>query len=195
MCTVHLHTATSSANSQKLQSSKGKGKGKGGTPKRPKVATVTLKVVPVDPSTRCTPMASYRNKHLRLVHLEKCCDDIKALDTIRSELQVPPSKTIRYLYTRGRSLRPATLEDVPGVTSWEPVKPGLWTLDWTVDWTLDCNMDWSLNLYELAQCGQVAEIAIKEALGTDLEVEIHSEQPNITTMWLNRFQALASKQK
>ena len=68
---------------------------------------------------------------------------------------------------------------------WEPVKPGLWTLDWTVDWTLDCNMDWSLNLYELAQCGQVAEIVIKEALGTDLEVEIHSEQPNITTIWLD----------
>ena len=46
-------------------------------------------------------------------------------------------------------------------------------------------MDWSLNLYELAQCGQVAEIVIKEALGTDLEVEIHSEQPNITTIWLD----------
>ena len=46
-------------------------------------------------------------------------------------------------------------------------------------------MDWSLNLDELAQCGQVAEIVIKEALGTDLEVEIHSEQPNITTIWLD----------
>ena len=113
-----MHTATSSANSQTQQSRKGKGKGKGGTPKRPKVATVTLKVVPVDPSTRCTPMASYRNKHLRLVHLEKCCNDVKALDAIRSELQVPSSKIIRYMYTRGRSLRPATLEDVPGATSW-----------------------------------------------------------------------------
>ena len=40
-------------------------------------------------------------------------------------------------------------------------------------------------------CGKL----IKEALGTDLEVEIHSEQPNITTIWLGRFQALASKHK
>ena len=40
-------------------------------------------------------------------------------------------------------------------------------------------MDWSLNLYELAQCGQVAGIVIKEALGTDLDVEIHSEHPTI----------------
>ena len=46
-------------------------------------------------------------------------------------------------------------------------------------------MDSSLNLYELAQCGQVAEIVIKEVLGTDLKVEIHSEQPNITTIWLD----------
>ena len=64
----------------------------------------------------------------------------------------------------------------------EPVKPGLWTLDWT----LDCNMDWSLNLYELAQCGQVAEIVIKEAIGTDLEVEIHSEYPtSLLAIWLD----------
>ena len=45
-------------------------------------------------------------------------------------------------------------------------------------------MDWILKLYGLAQCGQVAEIVIKEALGTDLEVEIHSEQPNITILGL-----------
>ena len=59
-----------------------------------------------------------------------------------------------------------------------------WTLDSGLDRGLDSGLQYGLESEPIRAC-TVAEIVIKEVLGTDLEVEIHSEQPNITTTWLD----------
>ena len=101
----------------KSNSGSSKGKGKGGVPKRPKLATYTLKVVPVDIDTRTTPTAAYRGEHRQQLIIEKSLDDVKTLALLKEHLQVPSHKGLCYMYTRGRALRPATLEDV-NATSW-----------------------------------------------------------------------------
>ncbi len=117
--------ASSCDNSRTNQPTSGKGKGKsksknkGGTPKRAKIPTYTFKVVPVDQHLRATPTSAYRNECLKMISVEKTADEAQVLSLIMVELDVPAGKTVQFMYTTGRSMRLATLDDVSGASSWD----------------------------------------------------------------------------
>ena len=116
---IFYSTDSSQTNQPSGKSSKGKSKSskKGSTPKRAKIPTYTLKVVPVDQQQHATPTSAYRNDHLKVIYVEKTADEAQMLDLIRDELSVPAGKTVQLMYTTGRSMRHATLEDISGAYS------------------------------------------------------------------------------
>jgi len=91
----------------------GKRKGKQGSGKRPKLVTYTLKVVPVGADAQ-----AYHSKHLKQVNVERSMTELDTLSVLKEHLHVPPHKTLTFMYTHGRSLRPASPADVQA-TSWD----------------------------------------------------------------------------
>ncbi len=76
-------------------------------------------MVSVDQHKRATPTSAYRNNHLKMICVEKTADEAQVLALIMVELNVPVGKTVRFMYTTGRSMRLATLDDISGASLWD----------------------------------------------------------------------------